>query len=351
MVKIVEFKSNLDYIPSNTDKKSLKSEKYLETIVKRFSYLKKDIERFEKHIETNNLHDLDIKPEEISTFLIIPQNWLIYITNTLVYTKDKTFKLEDELDKTIRNKLFGFISQIIEIIILNLSKFNITSRNKYQKKYIEDISNKIVDSVLIIKTDLLELWNFLIKKSKDIKEIYRIIKEIHIRMNGTNEYFKSLMNINIRKKKPTKLKQLLTELQLNQASNRLEMAEDAFNGKYWDKAVADMRLVLEMTVTHIVRCITEKPNWKAPLKDGIEILLQRGIILDEITANHFKVKDIGVHGLLSIKGHHADGTTDDNLASSELEARYFMSLTENVIEYLLTSFRESEFYEGEESES
>ncbi len=49
-----------------------------------------------------------------------------------------------------------------------------------------------------------------------------------------------------------------------------------------------------------------------------------------------------------MKGHHAEGTSDVNLASSELEARYFIALTENVSEYLLTSFRESEFYESEE---
>lgn len=343
----MKFKSTLDPLISDTDRKTLDKKEIAEFLINRFEPLKKGIDKFIGDIKTNDLHELDIKLEDICKYSNLFYDWLTYCLNTFGIIDEEKLKIDSEFTSLISNTIFNFIYQINEIIIINLSEFKVSPRLKYPKKYIEEISENILKNVLLIREDLVKLWEVLLKIVKSSKTIYNGILEIQSKINRIYYDFTSLVNIYKRKEISTQLKELLIEFKLNQAFTRLEKAEDSFKEERWDNAVGDMRLVLEMTVIHLVRVILNDNYWNKPFKEGIEILRINGIIKDEITKKHFCDRNISVYSALSMKGHHADGTSDANLANSELEARYFMSLTENVIEYLLASFRESEFHTKE----
>ena len=136
------------------------------------------------------------------------------------------------------------------------------------------------------------------------------------------------------------------ELGLNQVNDCIERAEQFFNEERWDKTVVELRHAFEMVVTWLVRKVQHNSNWKSKTKDGLEILHQTGIITDEYFLKQLKAQNVGLYGFLSIKGHHPDGSSTDNLADSELEATYCKSLADAAIIYLLISFKKSSFYEA-----
>jgi len=108
-----------------------------------------------------------------------------------------------------------------------------------------------------------------------------------------------------------------------------------------------LRLALELT-NFLIRRVQGNSYWKGCLKDGVEILNEKGIITDKIFLNHFKVSNVGTYGFLSVKESHAEGETTNNLADSDLEAKYCMSLTLNAIQYLLMSFKNYKYFNNEQ---
>lgn len=81
--------------------------------------------------------------------------------------------------------------------------------------------------------------------------------------------------------------------------------------------------------------MTENPNWKGPMKDGLQILKEHYIISDSYILNHFRAKEVGIYGILSIKGVHPEGVSTENLAQTDEEAQYCRNIGIAAIEYIL----------------
>lgn len=350
-MKGMEFKSKVDVTIPVKEASELTDDNIESYIENWFNDLEEDISEFRTNIKNEKLQDLDLDYNDIYDLGIAIKNWFNYIRNSLI----NITPLKDTIDQTkiislreVRNLLGDVLAEFNDVIILQLDETAFIHIGKYRRSYLDEVLEKITDSVKKLLELLVEFLRLSLFINWNCQALIKLLLEMGNKLENVLFYYKRFNAISRPIGNSTALKELLGKFQLNQALSRLESAEEFYNMGIWDKAVADMRITLEVVVRELVRKIQNDSNWNSTYGDGIGILFENGIVLDKTTCEHLRAKNIGIYGLLSVKGHHPNDEGSHNLANCEFEAKYFSSLTNNVIEYLLTSFRKSEFYEGEE---
>ncbi len=148
----------------------------------------------------------------------------------------------------------------------------------------------------------------------------------------------------------SELKAMIHDAKFDLILSRIDESENNFTAKKWDESSAKMRQAFEILITNMTRTVLGDKMWKAPVKDGLQVLLENGVIMDQQTLNFIKTREVGFYGFISVKAIHelCELSTPDtsSLISSEVEAELCKNLTISVMTYLLRNFLGSKFFKG-----
>ena len=341
----MEYESKLDIEIHESELIEVNVNNYETYLEKWLEHLNQDIIEFKASIESENLLDIELSDSDILDMIILFHKWVTYLRNSFVALYDQNLKVKPK--KGIRN-FSMLLQELNEVVIRKLDAFQRPFSLKYQKNYLKDLSDKLFTKIKLIEDILLEVNVLTMFVSYPADLFLDKFTKVYEEFSSIDFLLQSLIRLDSQRTSTMPIIDLLMEFRLNQVKDCVERANQFFSEERWDKVVTEMRIAFDVVVTWLVRRIQNNSNWKAPIKDGLEILRQKGIITDEFVLNQMKTKNIGLYGFLSIKGHHPNGESTENLADSDLEASYCLELTNAAITYLLKSFKKSPFYEATE---
>lgn len=318
------------------------STKYLELCE---SFFEKHFTAFIEKLGYKKIISMELNIKDVGILLETCKSGFMYLSNVLIHFPEIVVTNQNFVEP--HRNMTSFARQLSLTIVNLLDQIQSIYHQKYLKKHLTSLMDKIMEEIQtcdeILIESALEIQRVRFTKTLIIEKTDETIMKI----NRIIFYFSTLIDsMEIQHTKSEVINNLL-KFGLNQVKTRISKAESNFNHQEWEKVVQDMRLALELVINFLVRKIQGNKYWDGRTGNGFEILHNKGIITDSIYLNHFKAHKVGVYGILSEKGSHAEGETTDNLANSDLEANYCMSLTLNVIQYLLMSFENSEYYENE----
>ena len=340
----MRFKSKLDYEKQTNDQEQVNKDNCEVYLKQWLESLNDDLVRFFKFIGTKNILSLELDDKDLLDLSSIIHQWVVYATNCFrLHRRCEKISIEHELVAVIQ--LVEVVQQFNESTIKKVDEFQRPFSQRYLQTYITNQSNQLITEIEKTGKILRELRIKIHLSPIPMKDLYERTFELMECLTHLIFLLKSLTRLNSQRARSSPISDFLAELGITQAKDCMARAVQFFDEERWDKTVFEMRRAFEIVVTWLVRKIQHDSNWKAPLKDGLHILRQKGIITDDFILNQIRVKDVGLHGLLSIKGVHPNGCSTENFADSDIEATYCMELANSAITYLLESFKKSSFYE------
>ena len=341
-----DYVPTLDFTEQEAELNQLNEENCESYIKKWLENLKRDHDRFAKFLERENIIILECDENDLLALNMTIHSWIAYLVNCFRVPPAYKIKYIDQLLTIL--PLIDLIQQFNELAVKVIDGFQRPSSQRYQQTYIENQSEQVFKEIEEMGKLLMKLRDDIYTTPFPINDAYEGFSITAKCLNNIHFLLNSLIRLNSERVSSSPINDLLVELGINQAKDCVEQAEQFFHEERWDKAVFEMRRAFEIVVTWLVRNVLNNSNWKSMTKDGLEILRQQGIITDDYILNQIKVKDVGLFGLLSIKGVHPEGCSINNLADSDLEATYCISLANAAIKYLLQSFKTSSFFEATE---
>ncbi|MHA1201801.1 MAG: hypothetical protein ACTSQ4_04695 [Candidatus Heimdallarchaeaceae archaeon] len=330
----MQFQSSISPSQSRHTEGILRGNNAIKDINEFLEKLKQDIFNFKESADFKTILDEKFEVKDSVVLHDLLTNWYRYLDNVFNIS-DTTPTIESkDVETNSLSDFFYVTRKINSLTILNLDSCIVSCHNAYKYQYAKMNSDKIYKLISNNNLVISKLRTELSFVRLEVERIRTLLRQLSLKSNEIVFHLQSLNDI-FDSKDVQPILNLFELFELNQAIDILTKSNQFYIEKRWDKSVHEIRICLEIIVNWAVIKVLNDSNWNSPLKDGLEILKQKGIINDEHILNHFRAKHVGIYGILSIKGVHPDGITNENLAQTEEEAQYCRNIGISVIEYLL----------------